>query len=783
MIKNLEKKPEEFVSSVKKAAENADIAQLVSKAREADDPVSAYAAAYNALKKGLGITPFDSQILAGAYLDGENIAELATGEGKTAAAVFAAFYAVCKKERVHILTFNDYLAKRDSTWMKPAYELLGVSVSCITELTEKDERRKAYRADVVYTTVKECGFDFLRDFLVFSPEDAVGCGYDRAIVDEADSLLIDEARIPLVAAGSMEAENDKELPEAVRFAGELCDGDYETDAEGSVYLTDKGAKKAEAHYGTDNIYDEENNGILARINDSLKALYILSPDKDYIIKDGQIKIIDAFTGRIAENRSYPGFLQAALELKHGLHVTERGVVMGSVPIQFFIRQYKKVSGMTGTALSARDEFAELYGLIVKHVEPHTPSIRRDLPMAVYYDEESKLKAVVSEVKAAHEAGQPVLIGTADIEQSERLSAMLTAAGTEHNVLNAKNDELEADIIKDAGAPGAVTVSTSMAGRGVDIKLGGADEAKRGEAAAAGGLYAICTYMAESARINDQLKGRAARQGDPGQSRMFVSLDEDIMSANRLAKLLPHGKYPSPTTEEIKDKTVIKEVGRIQRISQGKKLDERVRLLKFTMIGEKHRDLVFSVRKRYISGEAPPEIWQKAFPELYEKAEKKYGAKKLSETQTLCAAAQLNLCWSRYLEYTAYLREGIHLSAIGGKNPSEEYNIACEEYYEDMEDSLTEAMGKALSDIAENGIDSLKIPKPGKISTYLLEDTGDELERRTLADFLLGDDDEDEDEDEDENESEENGGYPGEDEDSGIQEKKPGFFARLFGKKR
>ena len=782
MIKGFEKRPAEFAASVKRAAEGGDISALAEKARDTKDAVSAFAAVYLAVEKGLGVTPFDSQIIAGGYLDGENAAELATGEGKTIAAVFAAFYSVCEGEHVHIFTFNDYLARRDREWMKPVYDLLGVTTAYITEAVGHDERREAYRADVLYTTVRECGFDFLRDFLVFSPDEAVGNGYERAIVDEADSLLIDEARIPLIAAGVMDIEQDEELPAAFGFARTLGEDDFRTD-EGadSAYLTRSGEEKAESFFGVGNIYDEENNELLARINDSLTALHVLREDKDYIVKDGQIRIIDAFTGRTAENRCYPGLLQSAVELKHGLKVSERGVIMGSIPIQFFLRQYKRISGMTGTALSAKDEFDELYGLVVKHVEPNTPSIRTDLPMAVYYDEESKLAAVVRETAEAHAKNQHVLIGTADIIQSEKLSALLSEAGIEHNVLNAKNDEEEAGIIKGAGMPGAVTVSTNMAGRGVDIKLGGADEKYRDEAVEAGGLYAIGTFLAESARINDQLRGRAARQGDPGQSRLFVSLDEKIMTIYRLKKLIPPHKYPSPTTEEITDKTVVREVARIQKISQGKTLDERVRLLKFTMIGEKHRDLVFSARRKYLTGESVPTIWQDEFPELYEKAVSLYGAEETARIQLEYIKSAINTRWSGYLEFASWLRESIHLAAIGGEDPAEEYNIRCENYYGTMSGELTEDMGRALEAFIAAGADGVRIPKPGRIYTYLLEDSGDELERRSLAEALTSGSDneeyseffeEDEADGESENEEDIGGENPG----------KKSFFSRLFGKK-
>lgn len=455
--------------------------------------------------------------------------------------------------------------------MKPAYDLLGMRAAYVTEKTPRAERAAAYRADAVYSTVKECGFDYLRDFLVFSEEERVFGEFGHAIADEADSVLIDEARIPLVAAGSMAAERDEALSEIFAYAKTLAEEDYEISPEtGNAYLTETGARKAERHFRLENLYDEENNALMSRLADSLKALHILAENRDYIVKNGEICLIDPFTGRVSEGRHFPGALQSAAELKHGLTVTERGTILASIAVQNFIRLYPRVSGMTGTAVPAKNEFDEMYGMIVRRVEPNTPPNRTELPMAVYYDTQSKLRAVTEEIRAAHERGQPVLVGTDSIEQSERLSGMLNAQGLKNFVLNAKNDEAEAEVIGAAGKPGRITISTSMAGRGVDIRLGGADESERERALGAGGLYVIGTFLAENGRMNDQLSGRAARQGDPGQSRLFVSLDEAVMTKYKLKKLAGR-HYPEPTQEELTDKTLLREVMRVQRISQGKRL--------------------------------------------------------------------------------------------------------------------------------------------------------------------------------------------------------------------
>ena len=782
MIKEFEKNKDKFIKAVREKAENGSVQSLNAEARDTKDAATAFAAAFCAVKEGLGLTPYDTQIMAGAYLDDAAIVELATGEGKTIAAVFAVYYSVVKGEKVNVFTFNDYLAKRDRTWMKPAYDLLGVTSAYIIEETPREEKAELYKSDVVYSTAKECGFDYLRDFTVFNPEEKVSGRLQRVIVDEADSLLIDEARIPLIIAGSYEVKLDADFPAIFDFTKTLSEGEFEVDAENSsAFLTPKGQKKAEEHFGMKNIYDEENNDILTRITDCLEAVYVLHEDVDYIVKDNQICIIDKFTGRVSEERHFPSLVHAAVELKHGLKVTERGVILGDITIQYFIRLFEKVSGMTGTASTSRREFEILYGLIVKTVEPNTPSRREDLPMAVYYDKQSKLNAAADEVMRAYEKGQPVLIGNADIDMSEEFSELLKDRGVPHTVLNAKNDELEAEIVKNAGMPGAVTVSTNMTGRGVDIKLGGDDEKYHDEVAEKGGLYAICTFMAESSRINNQLYGRAGRQGDPGQSRLFVSLDEEIMDIFDLKKNSGRHYPEEATSEEIDDKVLSKEIRRVQQVSQDKRLDQRKRLLEFALINEKHRQAVFLSREKLLTG-GESTIWQDNFPEEYAEAAAKYGESKVNEIQRIAAMAVMNLHWSEYLDYTASLREGIHLRAIGGKDPAEEFNIECDNFYQSMGGMAVESMGEILASLITDGAENVKIGKPTRTWTYLLVGIADKLRRRTIAEYIFDDNDyEDPYSDEyDEVYAEET--EEQEEAEEAEEQPKKGFFARLFGKK-
>ena len=783
MIKEFERNKNKFINAVREKAENGSAKTLDADARSTKDAVTAYAAAFCAIREGLGLTPYDTQIEAGACLDDNAVVELATGEGKTIAAVFAVYYSVIMGEKVNVFTFNDYLAKRDRNWMKPAYDILGVTSAYITEETPRTERKEYYKADVVYSTAKECGFDYLRDFTVFDESERVSGPLQRVIVDEADSLLIDEARIPLIIAGSYEVKLDTDFPAIFDFVKTLSEGEFEADAEiRSAYLTPKGQKRAEEHFGVGNIYDEENNDILTKIGDCLEALYVLKEDVDYIVKDNQVCIIDKFTGRVSEERHFPSLVHAAVELKHGLRVTERGVMLGDITIQYFIRLFSHVSGMTGTAATAKREFEILYGLIVKTVEPNTPSQREDLPMAVYYDKEAKLNAAADEVLRAYQKKQPVLVGNADIDMSEEFSQLLEKKGVPHTVLNAKNDELEAEIVKNAGMPGAVTVSTNMTGRGVDIKLGGEDDRLHDEIAENGGLYVICTFMAESSRINNQLYGRAGRQGDPGQSRQFVSLDEDIMDIFDLKKRAGR-HYPSEaTSSEIEDKTLAKEIRMVQQVSQDKRLDQRKRLMEFGLINEKHRQAVFASRERLLKG-GESAIWQDNFPEEYETAVQKYGSETVNKIQREAAMAVMNLHWSEYLDYTSSLREGIHLRAIGGKDPAEEYNIECDNFYQSMGGMAVESMGEILDRLISGGAEGLKIGKPTRTWTYLLAGIADKLKRRTLAEYILDDGEyEDPYSDEYDEVYSEESAEESVNEEAAEEQPKKGFFARLFGKK-
>ncbi|MCL2637446.1 MAG: preprotein translocase subunit SecA [Oscillospiraceae bacterium] len=698
---------------------------------------------------GIGLTPYDEQITAAKALFNGKIIEMKTGEGKTISAVFAAFLHFLSGRKVHILTYNDYLVKRDYNWMKPIYDLLGMKIAYVVEASSKDERKAAYKADVVYNTAKESGFDFLRDFVADKQEDVLHEKFDAAIVDEADSILIDEARIPLVIAGSIPTSVDAELERAHGFVKTLTDKDYGISEElDNAYLRDSGIEKAEAYFKVD-LYCEESQSLLSDINDCLNAHFALNEDVDYIVKDNQILIIDEFTGRAALNRRFPGALQGAVELKHGIKTEQRGVVMGTVPLQYFIRQYEHLSGMTGTVYPSDEEFELLYGLKSEKIPPHLPSQRTDHPMEIYFDNKTKLAAVKREIIRAHEKGQPVLVGAESIEESENLARELREAGIEAVALNAKNNEAEAEIIKNAGAVKAVTISTSMAGRGVDILLGGHKQESREAAVEAGGLYVISTSMRESSRINRQLRGRAGRQGDVGESKAFTALDDDVMLKYELRKLIPKSRYPSFTEEKITDRVVVKEAERIQRISEGDRLDERKRLLKFSMISEKHRDAIFKARKKYVTGESAPTFWQDGFPDSYETAVKLHGEETVNNLQRELILSVINEAWSDYLIYTSELREGIHLTSVGGKSPTDEFNIASQRYYDSMEEQVLAEMARGFDELLNGRIDNLFASKPESVYTYLQNESADELVKKPIMlQFVDGtahidDDDDDE----------------------------------------
>ena len=511
------------LSDAELAAKTELFKQRLSNGESLDDLLTeAYAVVREASKRILGMTHFPVQVMGGIVLHEGDIAEMATGEGKTLVATLPAYLNALTGKGVHIVTVNEYLAKRDHDLLAPLYGFLGLSTAVVMAEMEPEAKREAYRADIVYVTNSEVGFDYLRDNMVYSKSDKVQRGLHYCIVDEVDSVLLDDARTPLIISGAGEE------PSVWYHLADLCarslkkGKDFTIDEEArAVLLTDEGVQKIEEMFRVDNISDPENAELRFYIDKALQAHYIMKRDKDYILTQNQVKIIDEGTGRIAEGRRYSYGLHQALEAKEGVQIRKESKTLASITYQNFFLLYEKLAGMTGTAATAAEEFKAIYGLDVVTIPTNKPVIRKDLPDKLYLTREAKLRAIVKDIRACHEKGQPVLVGTSSIEKSEELSKLLESEGIPHVVLNAKNHAKEAAIVAQAGQKGAVTIATNMAGRGTDIKLGeGVREL--------GGLKVIGTERAANRRIDNQLIGRAGRQGDPGVSQFYLSFDDDLL---------------------------------------------------------------------------------------------------------------------------------------------------------------------------------------------------------------------------------------------------------------
>jgi len=641
-----------------------------------DRLIEAFALVREASRRVLRLDPFDAQLISGLAMSGGKIAELPTGEGKTLAAVFPAYFFALSGKGVHVLTFNDYLARRDAVWMGPIYEFLDLTVGCAREGAQAGEKRQAYGCDVTYATAKEAGFDFLRDGIASSVGDLVHRPFHVAIVDEADSILIDEARVPLIIAGVGERAtwDARRLAGLIKMSGPGCD--FETDAEHrNVFLTDKGAARLEAALDCGSLYDAKNQRLLEAVHCALHAEALLRRDVDYIVSESRIEIVDEFTGRVVDNRHWPDGLQAAVEAKEGLARKSEGRVLGSITLQHFFRLYPRLSGMTATARPAALEFKEFYGLNTVIVPPNRPSIRKDEPDRIYTHREAKRMAIADEIARVHSGRRPVLVGTASVRESEELTADLKGAGIACEVLNAKNDELEAKIIAGAGKPGAVTISTNMAGRGTDIKLGGEDERERDRVVALGGLYVIGTNRHESLRIDHQLRGRSGRQGDPGSTRFFISLEDDLFERYGLTSRLFKRHRLSRQGEAVENELVSRDIGHAQRVIEGQNFDIRRSLWKYSELVEMQRRIIQDWRRAMLSRDgrdgAPGPVAEKA-PALFTAAAARFGKRKARELERRLTLVKINDAWSDHLAWVQDTRESIHLVSLGGKTPLGEF---------------------------------------------------------------------------------------------------------------
>jgi preprotein translocase subunit SecA len=676
-------------------------------------------------RRVVGLRPFDVQLMAAIALDRGHVVEMQTGEGKTLAAVMPASLHALAGQGVHILTFNDYLARRDAEWMGPIYHRLGLSVGFVQQEMTAEARRRAYRADVTYVTGKEAGFDHLRDLLAMDPRDLVHRPFHSAVVDEADSLLIDEARIPLVIAGRVGRESSSSPRLAAVVAGLNPGIHFDVDEYGrDVELTDAGCEQVERELGCGSLHHARNYDLLTDLNCALHARVLLRRDVDYIVRDGRIGVIDEFTGRIVPDRHWPDGLQAALEAKEGIERQPDGRILGSITLQHFLRSYPRLCGMTGTAQTAALELRQLYGLAVVVIPTHRPMIRVDRPDLVFTHREAKEKAVVDEIRRVHASGRPVLVGTLTVEESERLAARLRTAGVAGQVLNAKHDEMEARIVAGAGAVGAVTISTNMAGRGTDIRLGGEDEADHARVAALGGLYVIGTNRHESARVDLQLRGRAGRQGDPGESRLFVSLEDDLLVRYGVERLIAGRVVPGRSEEAIDHPVLRREIARAQRIVEGQNYEIRRTLWRYASVVEGQRRRVMEARQSLLVGREVPEIWRRR-PEGRRALVTAVGEEAVRHAELTATLFQIDRAWRDHLALVADVREGIHLVTLGGQDPLARFTTETARAFERMEGAIDEAVLDLLEHVRVSDgridLEGLGIKGPSSTWTYLIND--------------------------------------------------------------
>ena len=693
----------------------------------------AFALTAEAVKRALGLTPHDNQLMAAAAMAREDIIELATGEGKTLVAVFIAALKALSGKGVHVLTFNDYLAKRDAEWMGPVYNLLGLSVRSIAEGMTPEARKRAYEADVTYVTAKEAGFDYLRGFLAFEPDEIVQRPFHFAIVDEADSMLIDEARIPLVIAGDEPStvDIDRKLFDTVSAMERGLH--FKTDENDSnIYLEDAGIDFAEEALRIADLYDENNLELLAKINLILRAQYLLKRDVDYIVRNGEILLVDAFTGRVALNRQWPEGLQAAVELKEGLSPKRQGRILNRLTLQSLLRRYPGFCGMTGTACPAANEFMYFYDRSVTVIPPHKPCIRIDQPDVVFTHREAKYRAVARAVMEAHRLGRPVLVGTASVEESEYLADLLRPDIPSLNVLNAKNDAEEAAVIADAGSPGAVTISTNMAGRGVDIRLGGCDSQEQERVLALGGLLIIGTNRNESIRVDNQLRGRAGRQGDPGESRFLVSLEDSLAQkyglAERISKNLLEVRQDAPLENPAFRKAIL----RTQRYTEAETMDAKVTLFKYAQLVEDQRRLVHQKRLDILEGRAALSVLEKEKPE-------RYGAllAQVTEDEFRSAQKQIELyalgeAWADHLLYMESLSDEIFLRGKVRGDPLMNYHRRLIDGFEQLQENVKETVldifDRAAVRDGRLDLEEMGIKGPTSTRTFLVHDGTEGLDR-------------------------------------------------------
>ena len=698
---------------------------------ESDDIPQFLAIAREAAERSTDLRPFDVQLLGALRMLAGDVIEMATGEGKTlAGAIAAAGYALAGR-RVHVLTINDYLAHRDAEWMSPLLEALGLTVGWITAESTAEERRDAYRRDITYASVNEIGFDVLRDQLVTDVDDLVSPNPDVALIDEADSVLVDEALVPLVLAGTTHRETPR--VEIIRLVGDLvgardADKYFATDADSrNVHLTDAGARRVERALGGIDLYSEEHVGTtLTEVNVALHAHVLLHRDVHYIVRDDAVHLINASRGRIAQLQRWPDGLQAAVEAKEGIETTETGEVLDTITVQALINRYTTVCGMTGTALAAGEQLRQFYKLSVSPIPPNTPNIREDEVDRVYITAAAKNDAIIAHITHVHDSGQPVLVGTRDVAESEELHERLQRRGVPAVVLNAKNDAEEAQVIAEAGKLGAVTVSTQMAGRGTDIRLGGSDVSdyspEKKEVVELGGLYVIGTGRHNTERLDNQLRGRAGRQGDPGSTVFFASWEDDVVAANLEFKKLPmetdgDGRIVSTKAAGLLDHA--------QRVAEGRLLDVHANTWRYNQLIAQQRAIIVERRNALLSTPTAREELAALAPERYEELSKELSEEQLEKICRLVMLYHLDRGWADHLAYLADIRESIHLRALGRQNPLDEFHRLAVDAFASLAADAIEAAQQTFETSPtieeEPGVDLSKLARPTSTWTYMVHD--------------------------------------------------------------
>jgi preprotein translocase subunit SecA len=708
----------ELAVAARQAADTADDAMICALGREA-------------ARRGLGERPFDVQLVGTLAMLAGQVAEMATGEGKTLSGALAAAGYALRGRSVHVMSVNDYLARRDAEWMRPVYGLLGVTVGWIGQASTPADRKRAYAAQVTYGAVSEFGFDVLRDRLATSEAAKVATTPDVALIDEADSVLVDEALVPLVLAGAADAgEADSDTAQIARS---LRPGrDYQVDEDGrSVHLTDQGTRAVEAALGGIDLYTDPHLATLTRLNVALYAEALLRRDVDYIVRDGKIDLVNASRGRVARLQRWPDGLHAAVEAKEGLSASQTGEILDSITIQSLVKRYPTVCGMTGTAVAVGEQLREFYDLEIAVIPPNRPCVRVDEPDRLFATQGQKERALADHAAAVHAEGRPVLIGTLDVAESERIAARLSREGLSCVVLNAKNDAEEAVIVAEAGTRGAVTVSTQMAGRGTDIRLGGA-AGDEGQIAALGGLHVIGAGRHGSSRLDHQLRGRAGRQGDPGSSVFFASLQDELVTRH-----VPDARLPAAIGQdgETPDAESRETVAHAQRVAEGVSLEIHRNTWRYNKLIDVQRQAVLEQRDRVLSTDAALRALARQSPDRFT------ALQALAEDEVLVDAARqitlwhLDRAWADHLTYLADLREGIHLRALGhGLNPLGEFHK-----------EAVRAFSGLLADVEEQSVESFEtvpitadgadltaagLKRPTATWTYLVQDNpfGTDIDR-------------------------------------------------------